>query len=69
MRHGSRRRQQARGYDIDTLLVDAGVRDADPLLPGNQAMIYIQANSSARSVMSIARATKRTSPILRALKS
>jgi hypothetical protein len=33
----------ARGYDIDTLLVDAGVRDADPLLPGNQSMIYIQA--------------------------
>jgi subtilisin family serine protease len=33
----------ARGYDIDTLLIDAGVRDADPLVPGNQPMIYIQA--------------------------
>ncbi len=33
----------ARGYDIDTLLVDAGVRDADPGTPGSQPLIYVQA--------------------------
>jgi subtilisin family serine protease len=33
----------ARGYDIDTLLVDAGVRDAEPLTPGNQPLIHVQA--------------------------
>jgi len=31
------------GYDLDTLLVDAGVRDADPDWPGNQPLIYVQA--------------------------
>lgn len=31
------------GYDADTLLVDAGVRDADPEYPGNQPLIYVQA--------------------------
>jgi hypothetical protein len=29
------------GYDIDTLLVDVGVRDADPVWPGNQPLIYV----------------------------
>jgi hypothetical protein len=33
----------AKGYDIDTLLVDAGVRDADPDALGNQPLIYVQA--------------------------
>ena len=33
----------ARGYDIDTLLVDAGVRDADPDAFGSQALVYVQA--------------------------
>jgi hypothetical protein len=31
------------GYDLDTLLVDIGVRDADPEWPGNQPLIYVQA--------------------------
>ncbi len=29
------------GYDADTRLVDIGVRDADPLQPGNQSLSYI----------------------------
>jgi predicted metalloprotease len=32
-----------KGYDLDTLLVDVGVRDADPDWPGNQPLIYVQA--------------------------
>jgi len=32
-----------RGYDIDTMLVDIGVRDADPLRPGNQPLVYVLA--------------------------
>jgi len=32
-----------RGYDIDTMLVDVGVRDADPLRPGSQPLIYVLA--------------------------
>lgn len=31
----------ALGYDLDTRLVDIGVRDADPDLPGNQPLNYI----------------------------
>jgi serine protease AprX len=31
------------GYDLNTLLVDVGVRDADPDWPGNQSLIYVQA--------------------------
>ena len=31
------------GYDIDTMLVDVGVRDADPLRPGNQPLTYVLA--------------------------
>jgi hypothetical protein len=31
------------GYDIHTLMVDAGVRDADPDTPGDQPLIYVQA--------------------------
>ena len=34
------------GYDIDTLLVDAGVRDSDPGTPGNQPLIHVQAISN-----------------------
>ncbi len=30
-----------RGYDLDTRLVDIGVRDADPHQPGNQPLTYI----------------------------
>ncbi len=30
-----------RGYDIDTMLVDIGVRDADPDLPGAQPQTYV----------------------------
>lgn len=33
----------ALGYDIHTLLVDTGVRDADPMKPGLQPLIYVQA--------------------------
>lgn len=33
----------AKGYDIDTLQVDIGVRDADPLEAGNQPLSYILA--------------------------
>lgn len=33
----------AMGYDAVTLLVDQGVRDADPQTPGNQSLIYVQA--------------------------
>jgi hypothetical protein len=33
----------ALGYDVDTLLADLGVRDADPAQPGNQPLIYVQA--------------------------
>jgi hypothetical protein len=32
-----------RGYDATTLMVDQGVRDADPDTPGNQSLVYIQA--------------------------
>jgi len=32
-----------RGYDMDTMLVDVGIRDADPLRPGNQPLIYVLA--------------------------
>jgi hypothetical protein len=31
------------GYDADTLLVDVGVRDADPVWPGLQPLTYVQA--------------------------
>jgi len=31
----------ARGYDIDTKMVDVGVRDADPDAPGNQSLTYV----------------------------
>ncbi len=31
----------ALGYDMDTRLVDTGVRDADPVSPGNQPLTYI----------------------------
>jgi len=31
------------GYDIHTLLVDAGVRDTDVARPGHQSLIYVQA--------------------------
>ncbi len=30
-----------RGYDADTMAVDAGVRDADPDTPGNQPLAYV----------------------------
>ena len=30
-----------KGYDLDTRLVDIGVRDADPETPGNQSLSYI----------------------------
>ncbi|MCU0231701.1 MAG: S8 family serine peptidase, partial [Acidobacteria bacterium] len=33
----------AQGYDADTLLVDAGIRDADRVRPGNQELFYVQA--------------------------
>ncbi len=33
----------AEGYDADTLLIDAGVRDVDPARPGNQELFYVQA--------------------------
>lgn len=33
----------AQGYDIDTMLVDTGVRDADPQEAGNQAFSYVLA--------------------------
>jgi len=33
----------AHGYNVDTLLVDAGVRDADLDTPGSQPLIYVQA--------------------------
>lgn len=33
----------AEGYDVDTLLVDAGIRDADRVRPGNQELFYVQA--------------------------
>ena len=33
----------AKGYNADSLMVDAGVRDADPVLPGNQPLLYVQA--------------------------
>ena len=29
------------GYDADTRLVDVGVRDADPIAPGNQPLTYV----------------------------
>ena len=31
------------GYDMNTMLLDSGIRDADPVKPGNQPLIYIQA--------------------------
>ncbi|HEX6853251.1 MAG TPA: S8 family serine peptidase [Candidatus Polarisedimenticolaceae bacterium] len=33
----------ARGYDADAMMIDAGVRDADPTTPGNQPLLYVQA--------------------------
>ncbi len=33
----------AQGYDIDTMLVDMGVRDADPIEPGDQPVCYVLA--------------------------
>ena len=33
----------ARGYNADALMLDAGVRDADPVEPGNQPLFYVQA--------------------------
>jgi len=33
----------AAGYDVDAMLVDAGVRDADPERPGNQPLLYVLA--------------------------
>ena len=35
--------QIALGYDVNTMLLDSGVRDADPVKPGNQPLIYILA--------------------------
>lgn len=29
------------GYDLDTRLVDIGIRDADPKMPGNQPLTYV----------------------------
>jgi len=33
----------AKGYNADALMIDAGVRDADPAAPGNQPLLYVQA--------------------------
>lgn len=33
----------AKGYNADALMVDAGVRDANPAVPGNQSLFYVQA--------------------------
>jgi hypothetical protein len=32
-----------KGYNADALMIDAGVRDADPSEPGNQPLCYVQA--------------------------
>jgi hypothetical protein len=31
------------GYNADAMMIDAGVRDADPVAPGNQSLLYVQA--------------------------
>ena len=33
----------AQGYNADAMMIDAGVRDADPIAPGNQSLLYVQA--------------------------
>ena len=33
----------AQGYNADAMMIDAGVRDADPVAPGNQPLLYVQA--------------------------
>lgn len=33
----------AHGYDADAMMIDVGVRDADPTTPGNQPILYVQA--------------------------
>ncbi len=33
----------ALGYDADAMMIDAGVRDANPTIPGNQSLFYVQA--------------------------
>ena len=33
----------ALGYNADALMIDVGVRDADPVAPGNQSLFYVQA--------------------------
>ena len=33
----------AAGYNADAMMIDAGVRDADPVAPGNQPLVYVQA--------------------------
>lgn len=34
---------QALGYDVDTMTIDMGIRDADPDMPGNQPISYVLA--------------------------
>jgi hypothetical protein len=33
----------AQGYDADAMMIDAGVRDANPAVPGHQSLFYVQA--------------------------